>query len=349
MSSAHLLRIQIESALAHRIPSALTPAPRVIRPTAPTGVAALDEPLNGGLPLGGISELSGPECSGRTSLALSFVAGFTQGGRVCAWIDASDSLDPESAAAAGVDLHRLLWIRCGAQPRQLNLPGFVEPHSSAAHASSQPALLSRANSAQQPIRADFAPRCAEPQPRRTPASRESREAATPPPQSSERNDAAKQPLTMPQKPWSRLDQALRAADLLLQAGGFSCLVLDMGSIAAEFALRVPLATWFRYRAAAERTQAAFLLLTQQPCTKSSAALVLHLSPGARRDEGGTVLTAAEYRVAVARERFTPPAPFGRKPPRSALEGEGGLRWQTRAAWSAVVGPTASGSRKAGCP
>ncbi len=54
------------------------------------------------------------------------------------------------------------------------------------------------------------------------------------------------------KSWSRLEQGLRVTDLLLQAGGFSCIVLDMGSLNAEYALRVPLATWFRFRAAAER-------------------------------------------------------------------------------------------------
>ena len=67
---------------------------------------------------------------------------------------------------------------------------------------------------------------------------------------------------------------MRATDLLLQGGGFSALVLDFGGIAPEHAARVPLATWFRYRAAAERTQASILLLTQHPCAKSSAGLVL---------------------------------------------------------------------------
>ena len=59
------------------------------------------------------------------------------------------------------------------------------------------------------------------------------------------------------KPWARIEQALRVTDLLLQAGGFSAIVLDMASIAPEYVSRVPLATWFRYRAAAERTQAVF--------------------------------------------------------------------------------------------
>ena len=65
MASAHLLRLQIEAALADRIPSALTPAPRVIRPTAPTGIPSIDDHLGGGLPIGAITELAGPECSGR--------------------------------------------------------------------------------------------------------------------------------------------------------------------------------------------------------------------------------------------------------------------------------------------
>jgi RecA/RadA recombinase len=116
MPSAAILRHQIETTLAHRIPSALTPAPRTIRPVAATGIQAIDELLGGGLPIGAITEMVGPECSGHTSLALSFIARMTQTGKVCAWIDVSDALDPESATAAGVDLPRLLWVRCGVRP-----------------------------------------------------------------------------------------------------------------------------------------------------------------------------------------------------------------------------------------
>jgi recombination protein RecA len=375
MSSAHLLRLQIESALASRIPSALTPAPRVIRPTAPTGIAALDEYLKGGFPVGALTELAGAECSGRTSLALSFVAGLTAAGRVCAWVDVSNCLDPESAAALGVDLDRLLWIRCGAEPRQLSLPGLVDPREFADDLPPQSPLFSAAKQTLA-VREDFAPRCAEPQPRRKPASRQSREAVPPPgdgegiviPSEAEgpafsaghqersggactpflpSNRAAKHHPSA-RKPWTPLDQALRATDLLLQAGGFSAIVLDMGGIAPEFSLRVPLATWFRYRAAAERTHASVLLLTQQSCAKSSAGLLLHLSPGPRFDEGGTVLTAAEYRVEVARERFNTGVagvtPFGRKPPQSDRSTEGGLRWQAASPWTGRTAVTKAGRR-----
>ena len=113
MSSAATIRLQIEAALAHRIPSALTPAPRFLRPTASVGIAEVDVLLEGGLPLGAITEMVGPQCSGRTSFALSFLSRMTQSGKVCAWVDVSDAFDPESAAAESVDLSRLLWIRCG--------------------------------------------------------------------------------------------------------------------------------------------------------------------------------------------------------------------------------------------
>ena len=118
MPSVSAIRLQVEAGLAHRIPSALTPAPRIIRETAATGICCLDELLCGGLPVGAISEIVGKECSGRTSLALSFVAQMTEAGKVCAWVDVSDTMHPESAAAIGVNLSRLLWVRCGVGSRE---------------------------------------------------------------------------------------------------------------------------------------------------------------------------------------------------------------------------------------
>ncbi|HZD47640.1 MAG TPA: recombinase RecA, partial [Silvibacterium sp.] len=121
------------------------------------------------------------------------------------------------------------------------------------------------------------------------------------------------------KPWARIEQALRVTDLLLQAGGFSAIVMDMGGIAPEYASRVPLATWFRYRAAVERSHAVLLLLTQHACAKSSAGLVLRLDEANALQEESTILSSMEYHAEVARARFTPAAtcvvPL-RKPPQS---------------------------------
>jgi recombination protein RecA len=115
MPTATAIRFQVESALARKIPSALTPPQKMVRPVVETGIGPLDDLLRGGLPVGAVSELIGSECSGRTSVALSFLARITDANKVCAWIDVSNTFDPASAAALGVDLKKLLWVRCGAQ------------------------------------------------------------------------------------------------------------------------------------------------------------------------------------------------------------------------------------------
>ena len=82
--------------------------------TVPLGIASLDE-LTGGLPRGSLTELCGPASSGRTSVLLAAMAQCTRRREICALVDAGDSFDPASAAAAGIDLRRLLWVRCGNQ------------------------------------------------------------------------------------------------------------------------------------------------------------------------------------------------------------------------------------------
>jgi hypothetical protein len=95
----------------------LTPASRLeVRPapeTASSGIAQIDA-LTGGLPRGCLTEVCGPESSGRTTVMLAAIAAVTRREEICALIDASDAFDPHSAAAAGVNLERLLWVRCGS-------------------------------------------------------------------------------------------------------------------------------------------------------------------------------------------------------------------------------------------
>ena len=78
--------------------------------------------------MGAISEVAGPESSGRTSLALSFLAGRTQEGLACAWVDAGDALDAESAAASGVNLKQLLWFH-PSLPRRRDRHRQRHPHA----------------------------------------------------------------------------------------------------------------------------------------------------------------------------------------------------------------------------
>jgi recombination protein RecA len=132
MPSAAIIRHQIKASLSQRIPSALTPSRRIVRPVATTGLHSIDAGLEGGLPLEAITEVVGPECSGRTAFALSFMAGLTQSAKACVWVDVSDTLHPESAAASGVDLTQLLWVRCGVSATA------YEESSSQQHAFSLP-------------------------------------------------------------------------------------------------------------------------------------------------------------------------------------------------------------------
>jgi len=83
---------------------------RRLRPLI-TGIAPIDALLYGGFPRGQLSEVHGPASSGRTGLVLALLARSTGGGALAAFVDPDDRLDPSSAAAAGVDLARLLWLR----------------------------------------------------------------------------------------------------------------------------------------------------------------------------------------------------------------------------------------------
>jgi hypothetical protein len=112
-----LARADLESLLrTRRLDQTLTtalpsPDPRDETAVAPTGITALDARLSGGFPRGQLSEVAGPRSSARASLMLQLLAAATRRGELTAIVDALDMFDPASAAAAGVDLDRLLWIR----------------------------------------------------------------------------------------------------------------------------------------------------------------------------------------------------------------------------------------------
>src|ERR1700685_3267339 len=240
MPASALLRAKIEAALAERIPSALSPIPRIMREVVPTGIRPVDELLHGGFPVGAITEIVGAECSGRTSLALSFIAGVTRVGNVCAWVDVSDTLDPESAAAVGVDLRRLLWVRCGVSvrgadasarnaftlPEKYFIPKPVKQglHGGGFGPHPRGEVKGLTNALAGLLQPEvIRPRCAEPQPKVKSAKPTVGWVDMWPTHLPKKANASS-------KPWSRLDQALRATDLLLHNGGFGAVVLDMGGI-----------------------------------------------------------------------------------------------------------------------
>ncbi len=396
MSSSAALRIRLESALAHRIPSALTPQPRMVRPVLATGVSAIDNLLGGGLPAGAISEVVGSECSGRTSLALSFVAELIAEGKVCAWVDVSDTLSPASADAAGIDLSRLLWVRCGenypspqaatispltiavragsclptrstqgggsphprgevrgldtavqdlmrrkdsfVRDKSLGTPGFrnlplLEAGVAKITDKKTPRVEQIASDRLPSRRGDYVLKPT----RAYAAAAEQQKAKQQASLSATASIPSIDERTFQQKPWSRLDQALRATDLLLQAGGFAAIVLDLGSVAREHVQRVPIATWFRYRAAADKTQASLVLLTQDECAKSSAGILLRMQ--AEGETGGVpgVFKGLACTAKLGRQRFGTSPPGNIVSMRKPVQNERGTAWNSATAWTARGG------------
>ena len=211
MKSA-VLKAEIASALGGGFGSVFRlrekPAPRLLS----TGIREVDE-LAGGLPRGAITEVYGPASSGRSTLLYSILAEATARQEVCALVDTSDTLDPASAAAAGIDFRQLLWVRCAASKRH----------------------------------------------------------------------------------------ALRVTDLLLQAGGFGLVALDLGDIASQDARRIPLSAWFRFRRAIEHTPTAFVVIGREPYTATCASLLLEMQKKSAAWSGtllgGAVLQVAPRKVA----------------------------------------------------
>jgi recombination protein RecA len=268
------------------------------RPAAATvvsGIEALDA-LTGGLPRGGLTEICGPASSGRTSVLLAVMAKMTAQGEVCALVDASDSFDPKSAEAAGVELRRVLWIRCS--PRRHGENRVI--------GRSGDRVIENGRGGQWSVA----------------------------------GGQSKSQITNGKSQMDSLEQALKAADLLLQGGGFGLVVVDLGDVPAQAARRVPLTSWFRFRRAVENTRTVLMVVEQEPYAKTCASVVCKLSAissqlsarlqatGSRLQEmqepaHARILSGLEISAEMVRS-----AAQGKKPVRSA-----GARWESRTAWA----------------
>ena len=237
VDSALLLRRALEGGMrVGRDGVLVVPASRLEQRRAPatlaTGIAALDE-LTGGIPRGALTEICGPASSGRTSVLLSLMARMTQAREVCALVDTTDSFHPHSAAAAGVDLKRVLWVRCSDSRK---VKSEICNLQSNKHIGDSKLCKFQITNYPSSVNAY------------------SRRRAS----------------------LSRVEQALKATDLLLQGGGFGLLVVDLADVAPDAARRVPLTSWFRFRRAVEHTPTALLVIEEEAFAKSAAGLVLKM-------------------------------------------------------------------------
>jgi hypothetical protein len=196
MATAAQIRFQVETALADRVPGALTPKVREEQEPILCGFSEVDRLQ--AFRRSSLVELCGPASSGRTSLLLGLLSQVTAGGETAALLDATDSFNPISAKQNGAILSNLLWIRPGTPKIQKGVE---------------------------------------------------------------------------QGP---LDQMLIAAEILLQSGGFSLIILDMADVAPQDAVRIPLTTWFALCRSVQDTRTLLVASARNPVAGSSACVTVSL-------------------------------------------------------------------------
>jgi hypothetical protein len=175
-----------------------------------TGIASLDSSLEGGWRRGEISEILGGPSSGRASVLCATLAAATARGELVALVDAFDRVDPVTAAATGLDVSRLLWVR-------------------------GPSL--------------------------SPSAR----------------DSIAGPAIM---------RAVRACDLIIRAGGFGVVALDLAGAPARGLRDLAASTWMRLAHANAGQSTVCLLIGEHPMGRSARGVSVRLA-STRRWSGGS--------------------------------------------------------------
>jgi hypothetical protein len=107
-----------------------------------------------------------------------------------------------------------------------------------------------------------------------------------------------------------VDRAVKALNIVLQAGGFGLVVLDLGEVAPQVIKRLPYTTWLRLQRVIEGSETACVLIGSESIARSSRGVTVMLASGARlgalgptRSDGGSRETEAHYTDArVVRSR-----------------------------------------------
>lgn len=87
---------------------------------------------------------------------------------------------------------------------------------------------------------------------------------------------------------NNLEHAFKATDLLLQAGGFGLVILDLGDVPAKSAKRIISSWWYRFRRTVENMLTALVVITEESCVRSCASLSLELKADSVWSQAGSV-------------------------------------------------------------
>jgi recombination protein RecA len=291
------------------------------RPGFFTGIAAFDHDI-GSIPKAALTQVCAPRSmsSGRAAILCSLLAQATDAEEVCALIDAGGCFNPGSAATAGVDLSRLLWVRCGRKTKA----AFAEKSTAHPHPTAVPHAPARPHTT-------LVPRSTTDRDATTDRNATTNSRVTTDYQSmtdsrgtnghhsatgSNRNATSSFRGADAQR-MQPVEQAFKAADILIQNGGFGLIAIDLGEIEERLVRKIPLTTWFRFARVIERQPTALVVFATYPAAQGCAALTLHLKNAAARWHTGAHAhaqfffgLACEVELGKARGR-------GRKPAHSA--------------------------------
>jgi hypothetical protein len=229
-------------------------------------LSAALEPVNvlleGGIPRGRISEIVGRRGCGKTSLAAAFISSATRRGEVAAVIDLANAFDPATMAEAEVELSRVLWVHPGVATLRNGNRQFSGWSDNGGRWEPEVEELLEVHQNYHPL------------PQLNVGEGNRRRAGL--------SGAAR--------------GFLRAAELVLEAGGFGLLVMDFG----ESAFTLSQSAALRLARMAERSGTAVLMLVTRPVCGTFAALSLDLAsmrPIFSRSRVGRALPRLSERIA----------------------------------------------------
>jgi hypothetical protein len=244
--------------------------------------------------------------SGKVAILCSLLSQVTDREELCALIDASDCFDSTSAGTAGVDLSRLLWVRCGKKQGRDKMHGMDIREKE--RAGCEEKLETRCEerlgtrcedklragyeerlkvNCEDKLSADYEDTVTIDYGKRKCTTQEGKlrtgcqdkpmaDHQDKPRVGYERKSQMKEPRSAGERRMKPLEQAFKAADILIQNGGFGLIAIDLGEVEERLVRKIPLTTWFRFARVIEKQPTALVVFATYPAAQSCAALTLHL-------------------------------------------------------------------------